>query len=492
MLEFKIDSNSPTTPLSHYWEKCVGSCHAYTALREDYRKQLRKVHEDLGFQYVRFHGLLDDDMSVVFRNRKGDLVYNFFNIDSIFDFLLSINMKPFIELGFMPEALASTATTCFHYKGNVSKPKDYGQWDELITNIIAHLIDRYGIAELRSWFFEVWNEPNLKFFYEGTQQDYFELYDHTVRAIKSVDCTIPVGGPATACNAWIPDLIRFCETNHTPLDFITTHHYPTDDPLWSSGMELDEAIEKMLKEKDKEAQEGNQKYYSRGILTKMIKKAKSESGQYPLYYTEWNSSAMLPDEIHDLPYSAALVAKTIIDNFGLVEAYSFWTFTDIFEEGGQLPGEFHGGFGLQTVHGIPKATYRTLQLLHQLGSEKLSVTEEQKTVGMIASAKDGAIRVIAYNHNVPDGEIESQQVRIILDEKKAKSAEITYVNENNGNSYKTWKDLGMPDYPNSQQMKNLYEASKMTPSKLEMKSSGNCTTLEFTLQPHSVAYIKIY
>lgn len=491
MLEFRIDAHAPTSPLSHYWEKCVGSCHAYTALREDYRNQLRKAHEDAGFKYVRFHGLLNDDMSIVCKNQKGNLVYNFFNADCIFDFLLSIGMKPFIELGFMPEALASTNATCFHYKGNISKPKNYSQWDELIKNFTAHLVKRYGTAEVRSWFFEVWNEPNLKFFYQGTQDDYFELYDHTARAIKAVDKLIPVGGPATACNAWISDLIRFCSKNETPLDFISTHHYPTDDPLWSQASCLDEAIEKMLKERKKDNKSGIKKYYDRGVLTEMIKAAKKEAGHFPLYYTEWNSSAVLPDEIHDLPYSAALAAKTIIDNIGMADAYSFWTFTDIFEEGGQLPGEFHGGFGLQTVHGIPKATYRTFQLLHKLGNVRFPAIKEQETVGIIATSHEKNIRAIAYNHNIPDEKIETQKVRIVIENKNIATAEITYVDENNGNAYKAWKNLGSPEYPSPEQMNELYLASKPAVSNLSIKNCNGHAAVEFEMSPHSVAYLEL-
>jgi xylan 1,4-beta-xylosidase len=136
-------------------------------LRQDWRHQLTKAHRELGFQYVRFHGLLDDAMSVVSRGGwgSGPERLSFFNIDSIFDFLLSIGMKPFIELGFMPSALASGAQTCFYYRANVTPPADYEAWGGLIESLARHLVDRYGLDEVRAWFFEVWNEPNLPFFW---------------------------------------------------------------------------------------------------------------------------------------------------------------------------------------------------------------------------------------------------------------------------------------------------------------------------------------
>ncbi|HMN59077.1 MAG TPA: hypothetical protein PJ988_01860, partial [Anaerolinea sp.] len=232
MIQFLVDSTQAGTPFNHYWEQCVGSCHAVMGLRADWRAQLEKSHRELGFQYVRFHGLLDDVMSVCVResdpfhpDAETRLRYNFFNIDSIFDFLLSIGMKPFIELGFMPTALASGDTTCFYYKANVTPPADYSAWEALIRALTQHLVDRYGLEEVRSWFFEVWNEPNLFFFWAGSQADYFRLYEHAARAIKNVDAGLRVGGPATSVNAWIPEMLAFCRSSGVPIDFVSTHHY---------------------------------------------------------------------------------------------------------------------------------------------------------------------------------------------------------------------------------------------------------------------------
>ncbi|MEP7189610.1 MAG: hypothetical protein ABI901_10515 [Roseiflexaceae bacterium] len=81
---------------------------------------------------------------------------------------------------------------------------------------------------MREWFFEVWNEPNLPEFWTGTQADYFKLYRYTAEAIKGVDASLQVGGPATAKNAWVEEFLDFCDTENLPADFVSTHHYPTD------------------------------------------------------------------------------------------------------------------------------------------------------------------------------------------------------------------------------------------------------------------------
>jgi xylan 1,4-beta-xylosidase len=215
------------TPLPHVWEHTVGSGHAPLALRADYQRQLARAHRELGFSHVRFHGIFGEDMGTLVRE-DDTLIYSFFNADQIFDFLLSIGVRPFVELSFMPTALSSGDTTVFRYRGNVTPPKSYASWETLIRTTVAHWVERYGVDEVRRWYFEVWNEPNLAAFWTGSQTEYFRLYEHAARAIKSVDSALVVGGPATASNAWIAPFLDHCDAHDVPVDFVSTHHYPTD------------------------------------------------------------------------------------------------------------------------------------------------------------------------------------------------------------------------------------------------------------------------
>jgi xylan 1,4-beta-xylosidase len=224
---FECNFRQAPKAFPHFWEHTVGSGHAPLALRADWQAQMLRCHNELGFEHVRFHALLSDEMGTLVCE-ENKLLYSFFNADQIIDFLLSIGMRPFVELSFMPEALASGSTTVFSYHANVTPPKDYDQWATLIQKLLAHWVERYGAAEVRHWFFEVWNEPNLPAFWTGGQDDYFRLYSCTAAAIKSVDDALKVGGPATADNKWTPDFLDYCRKNAAPVDFISTHHYPTD------------------------------------------------------------------------------------------------------------------------------------------------------------------------------------------------------------------------------------------------------------------------
>ena len=491
-VNFEIDLNKGYGEFPHYWEKCVGSGHAVLANREDWRRQLKKCHDELGFEYVRFHGILDDDMSVCVREQKFDLsgepgkiTYSFFNVDSIIDYLLEIGMKPFVELGFMPEALASGNQTCFHYKANVTPPAEYSEWEKLITTLVQHWSDRYGLDEIRSWFFEVWNEPNLHFFWAASQEEYFKLYRSTALAIKKVDDKLPVGGPATSINAWIPQFIDFCKNTGTPIDFISTHHYPTDDPLWKNS---DLSLEKFFAlHKDEFGK------YERGILYKMTSKTKSECGELPLYYTEWNCSAILPDAVHDEPYAAAMIAKTIADNDGLVEGYAFWTFSDLFEESGQRSGPFHGGFGLQTIHGVPKPSYRLFEFMHQLGTKRLKIDESEKeTVGILATKKDEEIAIVVYNHQIPEKAISMQDVSISIEGiRNIENIELYRIDEDNANPKKRWIEAGEKEYIDKRMIEELYEASMVRCEPIDSIIRGDTIKLDFSINPHSVVLIKV-
>ena len=349
MANFTCDVNSAQSAFPHFWEHTVGSGHATLALRADYQKQLTRCHNELGFTHVRFHGILSDDMGTLVCEMD-KLVYSFFNADQVCDFLLSTGMKPFIEFSFMPLTLSSGNDIVFHYKGNITPPRDYNAWETLINKLVAHWKERYGIEEIRKWFFEIWNEPNLSAFWTGSQQDYFSLYQHSARAIKNVDEQLKVGGPATAENAWITEFRNFCDNNNAPYDFISTHHYPTD----AFGKPGDDTIAQLAAS-------------TRSILKQQTIETKQKAGDKPVYYTEWSTSSNPFDELHDLPYAAAFITKTIMEARGLVEGYSYWTFSDIFEENYFSSIPFHGGFGLLNIYGIPKPSYRAFELLHRLG-----------------------------------------------------------------------------------------------------------------------------
>jgi len=473
-IEFFCNLAETATPLPHFWEHTIGSDHAPVALRADWQSQLRRCHDELGFQYLRFHGLLSDDMGTLVRN-NGRLQYSFFNADQVFDFLLSIGMKPFVELSFMPAALASGNRTVFSYEANVTPPRDFKQWANLINRMVSHWADRYGVAEVREWFFEVWNEPNLKAFWTGTQRDYFKLYRYTASAIKQVDASFRVGGPATAMSEWIEDFVTFCERNKVPVDFISTHQYPNDA---FANHEVDTEVQLFKSQ--------------RGLMRQGAQDTRRRAGGRPVYYTEWNSSSNPGDPLHDESYAAAFVVSTILEARGLVEGYSFWTFSDIFEESHFPSTPFHGGFGLLNLHGIPKPTYRAFKLLHDLGTEYLLVDGLHETVDCSVIRKGSALTVLLTNHTTPGHSIETELVEVRLSNAtEPYQAHIERIDQEHSNPSVVWQEMGQPEYLAEHEVAQLKEASLLVKEKQSLKYKDGAIMLKTKLPQHAVAAITI-
>lgn len=354
-----VDFEKEKGSLNTMFKECVGAGRANEGLRADWQQQLAYVKTECGFKYIRMHGLLADDMAVYKEDKHGNPEYNYMYVDVLFDFLHSIGMKPFVELGFMPSALASGSKTIFWWRGNVTPPKDYEKWESLIRNLVQHFTDRYGADEVKTWYFEVWNEPNLDGFWAGTQEEYFKLYKHTARAIKSVNSSYRVGGPATAGAAWESEMIDYCEKNSVPIDFVSTHSYGVKqgylDEFGNSGTVL--ANEPMALSKD--------------VIQSRREISDSRKPHLELHYTEWSASYTPADPIHDSYHEAAYVLQKLKETGTAGNSMSYWVFTDIFEEAGPRFTPFHGGFGMLTIQGINKPVFYAYQFLNRLGDIEL-------------------------------------------------------------------------------------------------------------------------
>ena len=472
-LTFFCDLAEATTPLPHFWEHTVGSDHARMALRDDWRRQLKRAHKDLGFRHVRFHGLLSDDIGAIVCDDK-EIRYSFFNSDQIFDFLLSIGMKPFVELSFMPGVLASGSKTVFSYDANITPPRDYKEWATLIDRFVSHVVDRYGEREVSKWFFEVWNEPNLKKFWTGSQRNYFKLYRYTAEAIKKISPALKVGGPATAKSEWIEEFVNFCERNDVPADFVSTHHYPND------GFDGDDDTEVQLFKSQ------------RGIMREVAQNTRSHARNRPVYYTEWNSSSNPWDPLHDEPYAAAFIASTIMEANGLVDAYGFWTFSDIFEENYFPSLPFHGGFGLLTLHGIPKPSYRAFELLHHLGERQSLVDGLHETVDCSVIQKESSVSLLLTNHTTPGHSIETEDLHIRLDNApEPVSARIQRIDEDHANAKRLWREMGRPEFLSHKDVERLEKASQLVTEKQSLRHDDRSVSLKVTLPAHAVAVVTI-
>jgi xylan 1,4-beta-xylosidase len=469
---FECNFQQPRKAFPHFWEHTVGSGHAPLALRADWQAQLLRCRNELGFEYVRFHALLSDEMGTLLCE-ENNLLYLFFNADQIFDFLLSIGMRPFVELSFMPEALASGNTTVFSYRANVTPPKDYTAWATLIEKFVAHCVARYGIDEVQTWFFEVWNEPNLTAFWTGGQAGYFKLYQCTAAAIKGVDQRLKVGGPATADNKWTAEFRAYCTQHTVPVDFISTHHYPTD----AFGMPGADTMTQL-------------EHSPRHAMRLQVEQVRKDAGNLPVYYTEWNISSNPRDPMHDKPFAAAFATRIVMEAQGLVQGYSYWTFSDIFSEN-YFPSEpFQGGFGLLNIHGIAKPIYRAFQLMHNLGTESLEVTGAHETVNAWMVCKEKSATLLLTNLAMPRHAIQTELVTIaVLGGPAPKNAWIERVDDDHANPRALWHTMGQPTYLSAQQVQQLGRASAVQKEPQPWQRDGQKLTFQLSLPAQGVAAI---
>ena len=454
-----IDTSAPTHPLPHFWEHMFGSGRAVLSLRDSYRQDLREVKQVTGVEYVRFHALFHDEMGVYDEDAQQQSVYNFSYVDQAYDGLLANGVRPFVELSFMPKKLAASQILhAFWYKQNVAPPKDYVKWDDLITQLAKHLISRYGIDEVSQWYFEVWNEPNLDFWGgDPRQATYFELYDHTARALKAVSPRLRVGGPATAQAAWADVFIRHCADNHVPVDFVSSHVYGNDKA--EDVFDTHEVIPR-------------DRMVCRAVSKVHEQIKASPMPDLPLFWSEFNASYMNEPEVTDTSYMGPWLADTIRQCDGLVNEMSYWTFSDVFEEQGVVKQPFYGGFGLIAAGGVPKPAYNAFRLLHQLGDQRLAVASESV---LATRRKDGTLLVAAWNMAAPGAPGVPKDVQFVFRQNGVSKVEVSRVDPTHGDIGNAYQAMGSPRYPTQAQIRQLRAAAQLPAPEVYDLKNGSVT-----------------
>ena len=477
-------------PLNQMFQLCVGAGRANEGLRADWQRQLAYVHRECGFRYLRFHGLLCDDMGVYSEDKNGQPIYNWQYIDELFDSMLSMGVKPFVEIGFMPSALSSGPSTIFWWKGNVTPPNDYAKWEALIKALLTHWKERYGENEVATWYFEVWNEPNLDGFWLGSSAkegktdeefakyaklEYFKLYATTAKAVKAVSSRFRVGGPATAGCAWVPETIDFCLKNKAPIDFISTHHYCVN-----SGFLDETGTAGTIFSQDPNAMSGRVYEVRRQI-------AESNDPNLELHFTEWSSSYTPSDPIHDSYHSAAFILNSLRHSGSAAQSMSYWTFTDIFEENGPRTTPFHGGFGLINYQGINKPAFYAYQFLNRLGTIELKSNDE---ASWIAKDDKGAVQALFwdftithpgpkvlnqdfYKRDLPPKQVTQTTLRINGLKSGRYAATLYKVGYRVNDAYATYCDLGSPSQLTRQQVAIIKDKNNGSPLDRKIVSVGN-------------------
>ena len=458
---------------------CVGTGRMGLALQKEYHDQLAMAQELAHFRHIRGHGLFSDDMAIYqpYTDENGveHEGYNFTYLDRVMDDYLSLGIRPFLELGFMPEKMASGTQTLFYWKGNTTPPADHDKWARLVKATLTHLKQRYGEDEVSQWPCEVWNEPNLPGFWENADRDkYLHLYKVTARAVKEALPRMRVGGPAICGGSgsleWIADFLTYCRDNRLPLDFVTRHAYMGQSTIKKGRYTYHEmcAVEYTYEEMKR---------------TREIIDSFPEYRGMEMHITEFNTSYNPLCPIHDTNLNAAYIAGLLACLGDVAASYSYWTFGDVFEELGVPARPFHGGFGMIANGLIPKPTLWTFAFFNHLKGE--CVHRDRHSV--ILRREDGSFEGVAWNLCREGREELSISLSLPME---GQSCLLTRtVDEECCNPLKCWHEMGQPASLTADQLAFLRTAGQPLCQSRTVENGKVCLVLKpnavvhFTLAP---------
>ncbi len=474
--------------------------------------------------YVRAHNLLTTgdgtpalkwgSTNAYTEDANGKPVYDWKIIDKIFDTYIQAKAKPFVEIGFMPKALSAKPEPYQHNwpktkiaAGWSYPPKDYEKWAELIRQWVKHSVERYGKDEVESWYWEVWNEPDIEY-WQGKPEEYFATYDSAVKAVKSVLPKARVGGPATTgpANAKAADFLNkflgHVQNTGVPLDFISYHAKgrPTvvDGHVRmgiaknindvNRGMEIIHSFPQfqklpiILSESDPEgcaacsARVYPQNAYRNGTM-------------YPTY------TALMLNNIYRLNDR----------NQTNIEGMLTWAFE--FED-----QPWFDGFRDLATNGVDKPVMNLFRMAGMLRGDRVSVessgavplekmmengVSQQPDINALATAAPREINILAWNYHDDDLPAPAAPVKLTVNGVPSSIRNVRLrhyrIDQEHSNSYTAWKAMGSPQKPTPAQFAKLEAAGQLQllESPRSQPNKEGKIVLEFTLPRHAVSFIQL-
>ena len=487
----QFSANVTGTPLRHTWKTFVTVGSAKQLLYRNVQNMLTELQNSIGYQYIKFHGILSDEMHVYHRLAQNGAYYSFAFVDEVLDFILSLRLKPLIQLSFMPKAIAADPDkTCFGYI--TSPPDDMEEWLRLIEAFTVHLLERYGEQEVLSWPFCVWNEPdtNYNMFGFSSDEEFFQFYLVTYRTVKKCNPDIRLGTPSNYYltqyeEHWIIGFIERCKKHNCMPDFFNMHFYGTSftSPL-SNEFTAPEFYNKIDLSEDENV------FHS---FVHQIKNfaEKQNLTNLPIYLTEWNSSPSHSDLLNDTCFGSCYIVKNILENYDELDSFGFWCLTDFMEEAPIQPHTFQGGLGLLTYNGIKKPSYYAFLLLNKLGDELID-----KNDGYFLTRNGDTYQLLLYNYKhfsslYAKGEMfdmtpsnryatfspeEQTEYSITISNVPYTSYRITetMVNRHSGSSFDKWIEMGGIELSSFEEINTLKSLSVPMINKYEISAhDGN-------------------
>ena len=433
-----VDAGATPVPLPDVWRRMIGAEHlsllvwdepgpGRSDVAAEFAEALRIMKDELGVRSVRAHGTFLPETVTV----RPDGTFDFAGLDEVYDRFLATGLKPVVELSFMPRELAKDpGYTVFAYHAQVSVPREWERWGDLVRELTTHLRERYGADEVATWEFEVWNEANLEVFWNGTQDDYHRLYEIAARTVKAVDPRIRVGGPSSAAAGWVGGLLEYCREHDVPVDFVSTHTY------------------------------GNAPLDMRP-LTRSFARATGKD-EPEVLWTEWGVTPTHFHRVSDSVFAAPFVLHGMKSALASTDCLAYWVCSDQFEELGWPPRLLHGGFGLLTVGNLRKPRFWALYLLSRLAGGRIPATctgdGGGSLVEALATRAGSGVDVLVWNGTLDQSKIDGsaglgRHVTVTVSglTPGTYTVESARVDDEHANIGRVWRETSGGDWPDDDQ-----------------------------------------
>ena len=506
-----VDASKQTAGNPRFWSASVGTGVGIISLRADWQTHAKIANRELGMLRVRGHGALSDDkdsMAILKWSGSGAPTYNWTNFDKYLDAIAAANMRPLMELDFMPKDLAKNGDSR-------DAPKDLNVWKQFMQALVQHCVDKFGADDVGKWYWEVWNEPDYPGFWNGSDKnealsqkltEYYSLYDATVDGATAVLPNILIGGPATTEPTKIAAFLQHCKSANKRVTFASAHYYPGacgTSPANASGLLSDNNT--------RVSQITSGGYTTSAVLS---------------FNTEWNSSycgqggkAGDANESMDSHANAPFIIKAVKllsdQNKGdtpPVSVFSYWVLTDVFGESGSDTGMYiqqQGGnvpfgavFGLITFQGMRKAAFNGFKLLNYLGPTRLMSgggTGGDGVDGLATkSASEDEIQIIVYNYYSTVKTTGSDSVTVNVSNLPAtlagKDLFVTQflVDETHSNPYSVWVGQSKPTNPTEAQWQAMRKAQHLALAQpVSKKTVDTSFSTSFTLNRQGATLITL-
>lgn len=502
--EVTVDTAGKKTPLPAHWKRLLNVGYARSLTDGGIRGELLRLQKNVGFEFMRIKGILDDDMCLLRLDMNGNPVMNFAYVDEGIDFILSVGAKPMLELSFMPGLLAKDPSVRSMRGGILSGPKDISGWQKLISRLMEHLVERYGEHRVSLWLYSPWLSPDFIGVGLCSAEEYARVYAASCHAIRSAIPRAMIVGPGSvsfsSCWSWY---LEMCRSQDCMPDILSFRSFAAVGEREEDEMKLignNESFPFAVSEDE------DFLAHTAREIREILKKDGLEN--MPLIVEEWSNNIWQRDLCNDTCYKSAYLFKNILENNQDLSALGYFALNDRLDEIPPSAETFHGGFGLFTQDHIPKSACLAMELLARMGDKCL-----QQGEGYLVSQREDEIQIFLYHYSHYDllyryrhvanmSRTNRDQVFVSQDSKafyiRLKNLpEGAYrvcrygITRTGGSSYDAWLRMGAPSPLDREEQELLRRLACPQYDTERIRTSGGELHLRISLAPQDVWLIRV-